>query len=661
MIAKVKGLFAILMILIMAMSFASCKDADDGKADSVWLNGTIYTVDDEFSVASAIAVVGDKLVYVGDDEGVQDYIGKNTTVTDLDGKCVLPGLIDSHLHMAKIGSQLSAVDIFWAPKEVILEKVKEAAEAAQPGEWIQGRGWIESVWPDKKFPTKEDLDAIAPDNPVYLTRADGHTIWVNSKALEIGGITNKTPNPQGGYIYRDAAGEATGILTDTATNLISQHLPASTLEDGKLWLEAASGHLSSYGITSAMDAGTSPAYIPLYEELIKEDKFHVRTDAEISINTIEDDGYQYIKNHEPRLGDLNNMLDVMAVKVVSDGAMGGRSAAMIEEYNDAHGKFGELIFTDDEFYQIAKAVYDNGYQLSIHAIGDAASRQVLNTFEKLQNEGSREDIRTRIEHYQCVQPEDMDKTVKLNVLPCFNAIHATSDMLVAEDRWGTDRMAYSYAWRTMLDKGAIIPNGSDAPVELANPYHGFYASVTRMSRGEQPPEGWYADQCMTREEALRSFTIWGAYSMFGEEIKGSLEEGKLADFVVIDRDYMTCEAWELMNIQALTTVLGGKVVYEKNTSIPTVSWQGVPVTYYHEPYMDNGEVFAPLEDMVNALSAKSESMDNMQYKVTLNKKSAKLMAAEKDGIAYVNVKEFYEGLGFKTQWQAESATISVGA
>ena len=395
--------------------------------------------------------------------------------------------------------------------------------------------------------------------------------------------------------------------------------------------------------------------------MIKEDKFHVRTDAEIRISKIGDDGYQYIGDHEPRLGDLNNMLDVMAVKVTSDGAMGGRSAAMIEEYSDAHGKFGELIFTDDEFYQIAKAVYDNGYQLSIHAIGDAASRQVLNTFEKLQNEGSREDIRTRIEHYQCVQPEDMDKTVKLNVLPCFNAIHATSDMLVAEDRWGTDRMAYSYAWRTMLDKGAIIPNGSDAPVELANPYHGFYASVTRMSRGEQPPEGWYADQCMTREEALRSFTIWGAYSMFGEEIKGSLEEGKLADFVVIDRDYMTCEAWELMNIQALTTVLGGKVVYEKNTSIPTVSWQGVPVTYYHEPYMDNGEVFAPLEDMVNALSAKSESMDNMQYKVTLNKKSAKLMAAEKDGIAYVNVKEFYEGLGFKTQWQAESATISVGA
>lgn len=661
MFLKARGLVAVLMVLLLALSFATSTMAANEKADSVWFNGTIYTVDDAFSVASAMAVVGDKLVYVGDDEGVQEYIGPKTTVTDLEGKCVLPGLIDSHLHMAMIGEQLSAVDIFWAPKEVILEKVKEAVEAAQPGEWIQGRGWIESVWPDQQFPSKEDLDAIAPDNPVYLIRADGHTIWVNSKALEIGGITDKTENPQGGYIYRDTAGKATGILTDAATDLISQYIPESTLEEGKLWLEAASEHLSSYGITSAMDAGTSPDYITLYEELIEEGRFHVRADAEIRISAVGDESYQYIQTHKPRFGDLNNMLDVMAVKVTSDGAMGGRSAAMIEEYSDAHGKYGELIFTDDEFYEIAKTVYDNGYQLSIHAIGDAAARQVLNTFEMLQKDGKREDIRTRIEHYQCVQPDDMDKTIQLNVLPCYNAIHATSDMLVAEDRWGKDRMAYSYAWRTMLDKGAIIPNGSDAPVELVNPYHGLYASVTRMSRGEQPPEGWYADQCMTREEALRSFTIWGAYSMFGEKVKGSLEVGKLADFVVIDRDYMKCDAWELMNIQALTTVLGGQIVYEKDTTIPTVSWQGVPVTYYHDPYVDKEKVYAPLEDMVNALSAESKSVGNMKYKVTLDKESVKLTAVDKDGVAYVDVKDFYEGLGFKTQWQTESATLSVGA
>ncbi len=629
-------------------------------ADQVWRKGNIYTVDDNFSTAESLAIIGDRLAYVGTDAEAAKLIGDKTKVEEFNGNTVLPGLIESHMHVSNTGAKQFQLDLFWAPKQVCLDKLKEAVATAKPGEWIQGRGWIESVWPGQQYPTKEDLDAIAPDNPVYLTRADGHTVWVNSLALELAGITKDTPNPQGGYIYRDENGEATGILTDTARSLISKLIPPATDADIRRNFVAASNHLVSYGFTSAMDAGVSLKDISIYEDVIKSGEFKIRADAEIRISSAGDDRYEYVRTHAPKLGDLNNMLDVMAVKVTSDGSMGGRSAAMLEDYSDAPGKKGELIFTDDEFYEIAKCVYDNGYQLSTHCIGDAAGHQVIATLERLQKENPKDDVRFRIEHYQCVTPEDMDKTIELGILPCYNSVHATSDMLVAETRWGHERILYSYAWRTMIDKGAILPNGSDSAVELVNPYHGLYAAVTRKSRAEQPPEGWYPEQCMTREEAVKSFTIWGAYGMFGEKIKGSLEAGKLADFVVIDRDVMTCPDWEIMNIQALTTVLGGEVTYSKDLSVPTVSYQGVPVSYNSaDPYQEGEAIYGSLNDMANAISATIEEAGD-KVKVTLNDITAELSVVEKDGIKFVNATEFYDGLGFKTQYQTVSNTLSIG-
>ena len=628
-------------------------------ADSVWYNGVIYTVDEDFSTVSALVVKDDKLVYVGDDETAKKYIGEDTIAYDLEGKCVLPGLIESHMHAESTGWMNVSLNVFWLPKDVILQKVKEAAEAAEPGEWIRGSGWMNTIWEgDSDFPTKEELDAVAPDNPVYLSRACGHMCWVNSKAIELAGITDDTPNPQGGFIYRDETGEATGVFTDTAMYPISGIIPPKTPEQVRRSFEECAKMLPTYGFTSIMDAGTSVANLELYKELIEEGTWKTRVDAEISAGSMDSAGMAYVLENNPQYGLLNNMLDIMCIKLFADGSMGGRSAAMLEEYSDAPGKLGEYIYTDEQINEIVKTAYDRGYQVSIHAIGDGANHQVINAYEAAIEDNPR-DHRLRIEHFQCVTPEDIERTVELSIIPSMQSIHATSDLLVAEDRWGSERIKSSYAWRTILDLGGILPNGSDSSVELVNPYHGLYAAVTRTARAGYPEGGWYTEQCMTREEALRSFTIWGAYAMFGEDVKGSLEAGKLADFVVIDRDYMTCPDWEIMNIQALTTVLGGEIIYQKDGQTPVVSFQGVPVTFNNTPYVEDGDLYAPLRDMTNAISAAVEAVDDDTVKVTLNEEVVELDVIKKDGVDFVKVADLYNGLSYKTQWQEISLTMSV--
>ncbi len=658
-----KRLLVLVMAFTMIFSAGSTftfADTEYPAADSVWYNGVIYTVDEDFSTASALVVEDDKLVYVGDDETAKKYIGDDTVVYDLAGQCVLPGLIESHMHAENTGWMNVSLNVFWLPKETILQKVKEAAEAAEPGEWIRGSGWMNTIWEgDSDFPTKEELDAVAPDNPVYLGRACGHMCWVNSKAIELAGITDDTPNPQGGFIYRDENGEATGVFTDTAMYPISGIIPPKTPEQVRRSFEECAKILPTYGFTSIMDAGTSVSNLELYKELIEEGTWKTRVDAEVSVNSMESAGMQYVLENEPQFGLMNNMLDIMCIKMFADGSMGGRSAAMLEEYSDAPGKLGEYIYTDEQINEIVKAAYDEGYQVSIHAIGDGANHQVINAYEAAIKDNPR-DHRLRIEHFQCVTPEDIERTVELGIIPSMQSIHATSDLLVAEERWGSERIKSSYAWRTILDLGGILPNGSDSSVELVNPYHGLYAAVTRTARAGYPEGGWYTEQCMTREEALKSFTIWGAYAMFGEDVKGSLEAGKLADFVVIDRDYMNCPDWEIMNIQALTTVLGGEIIYQKDDT-PVVSFQGVPVTFNNTPYVEDGELYAPLRDMTNALSATVEAAGDNAVKVTHGENEVVLDVVKKADVDYVNVAALYNGLSYETQWQEISLTMSVAA
>ena len=629
-------------------------------ADSIYINGNIYTVDDDFTTATAMAVKGDRILYVGDQEGAEAYLGAGTQVTDLEGKTVLPGLIEGHMHINNLGENHLKLDCYFKSKEDILEMVRQAAEAAEPGQWIQGSGWLDTLWETPGYPTKEELDAVAPDNPVILIRSDNHMCWVNSKALELAGITKDTPDPQGGKILKTDDGELCGCLTDTAINLVRDLVPAYTVEEQQQALLLAQEQLFSYGFTSAVNAGTTVQGLENFKALYESGEMKLRTYPMIMLTTdLTSPEAEYIRTHAPSEELYDNRMLVRGVKIVGDGSLGSRSSAMLEDYSDAPGTKGEYRFTDEQMYEAVKLAYDNGYQTGVHAIGDGTNHQVLDTYERLLEENPREDPRLRIEHFQVVTPEDIDRAMDMGILTAMQFTHATSDLTMAEDRLGSERIKTAYAWRTVLDKGGIIIGGSDAPVELVNPFHGLYAGVTRMTRAGEPEGGWYPEQKVTREEALRAFTIWAAYGQFEEDLKGSLEPGKLADFIIIDRDYMTCPEADIKDIQVLATYVGNELVYTKDTSAPTVVWQGDPLTSNRELVVEPGTIYVPLSDVVNGISAQS-TVSGGTATVTLDGKTASVPVKDVNGAQYVGIRALMEGLGYHTNWYPDGACVSIG-
>jgi predicted amidohydrolase YtcJ len=546
--------------MMATVSLPSC-GTDSEKADVLFTNGNIYTVDSDFSTASFLAVKRDKILYAGNDaEVVRKLKSSRTRIVDLGGRTVVPGIVESHLHYMDLGESLSAIDIYEKPKADILEAVAGEARKLQPGEWIVSSGWSQEVWAEAKWPLKEDLDAVAPDNPVCLFRKDGHSAWVNSKALESARIASSTPDPQGGEILRTPSGEPAGVLIDTAMDGLSAAFPAPSDEKKLAFYRRADEELLSFGITSLMDAGTSYENIKLLKDACGKGLLRVRAYELLS----EGEDVKYLADgNKPALDLYDGKLSVNAVKFYADGSLGSRSAWFLEEYNDRKGHFGNPRYTDDEFYTLVKRVRSEGFQVCTHAIGDAAVRQTIDVYEKVLKENPLADHRYRIEHFQNVSPPDFDRLAQNGIIASMQAVHATSDMGFAESRIGASRVLNAYAWRTVIDRGGIIPNGSDAPVEHVNPWHGFHAAVTRRNLQGEPEGGWHPQLCMTREEALKSFTIWGACAMFGEKTKGSLEAGKYADFAVLDRDIMTCDANELKDTKVLMTVLGGKTVMER--------------------------------------------------------------------------------------------------
>lgn len=563
--------------LLGGIGFAAPKDVERlfFAADIVYFNGNIYTVDEKFSMATAMAIKDGKFIFVGDDKQIDYFIDRYTKVIDLGGKTVIPGLIDSHLHYSSVGAAMQQIDCFWASKEDILNKVAEAVKKSQPGEWIIGGGWNQAVWDPAIFPSKLELDAIAPNNPVVLTRVCGHATWANSTAMKIGGIDAKgtTTNPTGGEIIRKTAqdeakgyykgikvGEAIGVFTDTASDIISKHIPDSTERQLVDQLKLAQDHILSYGITSVRDAGSGMGTFNRLKDLYKNGELNIRIYMMASQGETAEQFYKMPK--EERTGLYGDRLNVRSIKLMADGSLGARSAWMLEEYSDRAGHIGDPRYTDEEVYRYIKAAGEAGFQVNTHAIGTAANRQVLNAYEKVIKELNLKDHRFAIEHSQVVALEDIPRFAKLGVLPSMQFVHATSDLNMAEDRVGPERIKGAYAWRKMIESGSIIPNGTDADVELVNPFHGFYAAVTRKTRDGFPKGGWYPEECLTREEALRAYTIWGAYAQFQEDNIGSIENGKYADFAVIDRDYMSCPENELKDINALMTVIAGEVVYD---------------------------------------------------------------------------------------------------
>jgi predicted amidohydrolase YtcJ len=488
---------------------------------------------------------------------------------DLKGHTVLAGLADAHIHLLGVGQALRNVDLVAAPTyEEVIARVVARAKEMKPGEWILGRGWDQNLWPSREFPNNDALSREVPNNPVMLGRIDGHAILANRKALDLAGITSKTPDPAGGRIVRDASGNPTGVFVDNAEGLVSRAVPPSSHDELKRALIAAIAEVNRLGLSSIQDPGESPDVVAIYEELAREGRLNVRSYVMLSDPHVYD-STRWANSRNPYIkrGPQNALFDghlwIRAIKLYADGALGSRGAALLAPYSDDPGNIGLVRTPPEQLRGTAEIALRKGFQVNVHAIGDRGNRITLDAFEQALRAVPRADHRFRIEHAQILSPTDIPRFAQLGVIPSMQASHQTSDMPWAERRLGPERIKGAYAWRSLLNTGVIIPNGTDAPVERVNPLITFHSAVSRQNPDDQPPGGWYPDQRMTREEALLSMTIWPAFAAFEESSLGSLVPGKYADFVILDQDIMRIPETAIMKTQVLATYLNGKPVFEK--------------------------------------------------------------------------------------------------
>jgi predicted amidohydrolase YtcJ len=559
-------LFDLMMPLIFMMILSVNLFAQ--KADLIFKNGVLYTVDDKNPKAEAVAIAGDRILAVGSNAEIEQYRGSKTRVIDLQGKTMVPGFIDSHYHFLGVGKREFQLNLDGTKSlQEFLDKVRAEVEKTPEGEWVRGRGWIEEDWPTKEFPTRYDLDQVAPKNPVYLGRVDGHAVVVNTLALQIAGITRETPDPQGGQIVREPkTGEPTGLVLDNARDFVTKYFPPDTAVSMiRRYAKKANEIALSYGLTEVHDMGTSWNTVQVLKDMYSKEELQLRLYSYIRGPGEEADR---LLDQGPQIGLFDNHLTVRGIKIIQDGALGSRGAALLKPYSDAETR-GYLIFKDEEIYPTVKKATERGIQMAIHAIGDSANRDVLDLYTRAFREvpkGKRRiaEPRFRVEHAQIVALQDMPRFAKMGVIPSMQPSHAIGDLHFAVRRLGLDRMTEGYAWRTFIDLGCYIPAGSDAPVEEGNPMIEFFAASVRKDTTGFTAQGWHPELRMTREEALKSLTIWGARAAFEEDIKGSIEPGKLADLVVLQRDLMTDPEERLFDIKVLMTVIGGKVVYERD-------------------------------------------------------------------------------------------------
>lgn len=553
-------------------------------ADLILVDAVIHTMDPAMPEAHALAAVGGKIMALGESEALLAiHQGPDTVVIDARGAVVLPGLIDAHGHLMNLGRLLRTVDLIGTGSaEEVLEKVRVAAQARAPGEWILGRGWDQNDWDVKEFPTGEMLDGAAPANPVFLERIDGHVAWVNTPALEAGDVTATTPDPEGGRVMRDPSGRPTGILVDYATDLVDRVIPVPDDAELGAMLQAAQERVVSLGMTGVHDMGVGPDTLALYRRWDHEGRLIPRIVAYFSARSPA--AIEWWREEGAALhAEPGWRLRVRGPKIYADGALGSRGAALLAPYSDAPTTSGLLLTDPDSLRAIVAGALKLGLQPAIHAIGDRGNRVALDAIEAGEREwasanppapcateggagagcgGALPAIPPRIEHVQVVALEDIPRFAKLGVIASFQPTHATSDMYWAEERVGPERIRGAYAWRRLRDAGARLACGSDFPVESPNPFFGIYAAVTRQDQEGWPAGGWRPEERMTREEALACFTRDAAWATGMEDEVGTLSVGKCADFVIIDRDPLTAPAADLWKTRVLRTVIDGETVYE---------------------------------------------------------------------------------------------------
>jgi len=557
-IAAPTFLFSGLLAGLVAFALAQPAGAQpaENPADTVYLNANIHTVDPDNPRAEALAVRGDRIAAVGSRAEVGGLIGPTTEVVDLRGMTVLPGLIDAHAHLTGLGAiQLGVIDLAGTTSyDEVIEIVKARAAETPDGEWILGRGWDHESWPEKRLPHHRRLSEAVPNHPVMLGRVDGHADLANAKAMQLAGVDRGTESPSGGEMLRDEDGEPTGVFVDNASGLVGRAVPPGARGSTEDLILAGQRAALEAGLVNVHDMGIQPSGVEVYKRLEAEGLLKLRMDLAISAPF----AVRYFEENEPYVGDR---VTVRAAKLYMDGAMGSRGAWLLEPYSDrptddrGQPYTGLSVMEPDRVEFISRHGLENGYQIRVHAIGDRANREVLDAFERAAA-STGVDLRAarfRIEHAQLVSPADIPRFGEMGVIASMQQTHATTDM-----RW-----MGAYAWASLARSGAIIAGGSDFPVERHSPFRGLYASITRQDERGSPPGGWLPHERMTRDQMLRSFTIDAAFAAFAENERGSLERGKLADFIVIDRDPMTIEPIRILDTVVLRTVISGETVHER--------------------------------------------------------------------------------------------------
>ncbi|MBA2585006.1 MAG: amidohydrolase [Chthoniobacterales bacterium] len=534
-------------------------------ADVIFSNGSVYTVNERQPHAEAVAVRGDRIAFVGSNADAQKFRDNHTRVIDLHGGTVVPGLTDSHCHIFGIGEREMTMNLEGANSfEAFLAKVQERVAKTERGQWITGRGWIETFWKPPQFPTRADLDKIAPANPVYLTRADGHASVVNSAALKIAGIARATPNPFGGEILKDDSGEPMGMLLDNAQDIVESKIPKPAEAEREKALSLGVQREIALGWCEIQNAGSELSDVQLLRRANEAGQVKLRI-----YNAAYGPGAaaQKLLEEGPTLNAYRNHFTQRTIKVVFDGALGSRGAALLAPYSDRPDTSGFLTQKEAELLPLFQEALRRGIQVETHAIGDRANRIILDLYERAfqtvpPNERKIREPRWRVEHAQILSGQDIPRFARLGVIVSMQPSHAISDLFFAPARLGIDRLAGAYAWNSFLKTGAVVCGGSDAPVERGEPMIEFYAAISRKSTKGESREGWHSEQAVTREQALRMFTVNAAYAAFEEIDKGAIEPGKLADFTVLSADIMKIPEPEILNTRCVMTVIGGETVFE---------------------------------------------------------------------------------------------------